>query len=91
MPDNNKECDNDFDELEHETNLPFINTSDNQYIDEEDPTFQCEFCGALLWFNEKLKREKVSTRPKFSICCSKGKIQVSFFKPPPPALKSLFF
>lgn len=62
-----------------------------EYIDEGDPIHTCQFCGANLWFNERLKTTKASTRPNFSICCLQGKIQVPFFKKPPQLFRSLFF
>ncbi|XP_054777266.1 uncharacterized protein LOC129285555 [Prosopis cineraria] len=61
------------------------------YIDEGDPTFQCCYCGALLWLNERVKRVGSTTEPVFSMCCSHGKIKLPLLKPPPKVLNDLFF
>ena len=53
--------------------------------------YPCQFCGALLWHNGRIERCKGISDIQFAICCSKGKIKVPYFKPPPPFLKNLFF
>ena len=29
-----------------------------EYIDEGDPIYTCQFCGAMMWSNERLKTKK---------------------------------
>ena len=53
-----------------------------------DPTYECTKCGALLWFDEKLKRSSRND-PEFSVCCSKGKIKLPLLKDPPLLLRDL--
>lgn len=62
------------------------------FLDEGDMTYQCEFCHALLWFNERAK--KCQTRmigKNFSICCLRGKVVLPKLREPPSAMKFLFF
>ena len=58
------------------------------YQDFGDPTYPCSYCGALMWFDEKVKNTPVN-KPEFSICCSRGKIQLPKLQQPPPLLRDL--
>ena len=51
----------------------------------------CQFCSALLWFNERIERYKDEDDLQFALCCSNGKIKVPFLQKPPPLFRSLFF
>ena len=61
------------------------------YIDEGDPVHMCEYCSALLWYNERIERYKDRDGLQFAPCCSNGKIKVPLLKKPPPLFRSLFF
>ncbi|KAI9074208.1 hypothetical protein K1719_043832 [Acacia pycnantha] len=63
-----------------DTNLP--HTFASSYLDEGDANYECQFCGANMWFSERLKRLKKSERPQFNICCCHGKITVPLQDPP---------
>lgn len=39
------------------------------------PTHRCEFCGALIWYEERNKKLKRITKPKFFLYYMEGKIQ----------------
>lgn len=43
------------------------------YIDEGDPVHMCEYCSALLWYNERIERYKDRDGLQFAPCCSNGK------------------
>ncbi|KAL6581531.1 hypothetical protein OROMI_007454 [Orobanche minor] len=58
------------------------------YEDMGDPTYACGFCGALMWFDERLKKSSLSS-PEFGLCCSRGKIQLPLLKQPPRLLRDL--
>ena len=53
------------------------------------PTWICEFCGAMLWYEERSQKSKRPRRPKFSICCMQGKVQLPLLKDPPQFLQNL--
>ncbi|XP_028752993.1 uncharacterized protein LOC114712613, partial [Neltuma alba] len=61
------------------------------YVDIGDPTFKCQRCGALMWFNEKVGSNKYARNPSFSMCCLKGKVQLPPLAPPPDQFVRLFF
>ncbi|XP_028767101.1 uncharacterized protein LOC114724813 [Neltuma alba] len=61
------------------------------YIDEGDPIHKCKFCGALMWFNERVKKDnKKRSINIFSMCCMQGKIVLPPLKTPPPIFQRLF-
>ena len=41
-----------------------------------DATFKCLHCGALFWYEERLEKPRKSKQPKYSICCTNGKISI---------------
>ncbi|KAF7827148.1 ATP-dependent DNA helicase PIF1 [Senna tora] len=53
------------------------------------PTFYCAACGALMWSEERLKKDVRSNNPMFSLCCMQGKVQLPLLKDPPQLLKNL--
>ena len=60
-------------------------------MDIGDPTYSCTFCGALMWFDERIKRFKGRHSPSFSLCCSMGKINLKQLEGPPAYLQSLMY
>ena len=40
------------------------------------PTFECLYCGSLLWYEEQIKKSKRQSCPTFSICCEEGKVRL---------------
>ncbi|KAI9124864.1 hypothetical protein K1719_004191 [Acacia pycnantha] len=63
----------------------------NEFKDEGDAVYECQFCGANMWHSERLKRLKKSDRPQFNICCGHGNIIVPLLQDPPEDLCELFF
>ena len=61
------------------------------YLDIGDPEYLCRFCGAQMWFDERVKRFRGHYSPSFSLCCSMGKIKLEELKRPPEYLRSLMF
>lgn len=60
-------------------------------LDEGDPIHECTYCGALMWYAERVKKDdKKRNATTFSMCCLKGKVVLPACTPPPPALKELF-
>ncbi|XP_050278246.1 uncharacterized protein LOC126719772 [Quercus robur] len=53
------------------------------------PTQVCEHCGAQLWYEERTIKSRKPKKPKFSLCCSEGRVELTFLKDPPPFLKRL--
>ncbi|CAN6855230.1 unnamed protein product, partial [Brassica oleracea] len=62
---------------------------EDAYIDEGDAIYTCTYCGAIMWFGERLIRRLKTKNPKFSLCCMKGQVQLPLLKQPPEVLKTL--
>ncbi|KAK1393414.1 hypothetical protein POM88_012470 [Heracleum sosnowskyi] len=54
------------------------------------PTCTCEYCGAVMWKEERVNKGVTRGKPKFSLCCSKGKIQLPRPPPTPEFLLNLY-
>lgn len=61
------------------------------YHDIGDPTCICPFCGAKLWEDERVRKQRNSSSPKFYLCCGCGKTSLPKFNQPPAYIKDLFF
>ncbi|XP_028758138.1 uncharacterized protein LOC114717208 [Neltuma alba] len=61
------------------------------YMEEGDAVYKCQYCGAFMWFNEKVGNCKSERSPKFSLCCLRGKVQLPLMTAPPEVLSHLFF
>ena len=57
------------------------------YIDEGDATHKCEHCGAIMWYGERINRKRYTRKPKFSMCCGHGQVQLPLLKESPAILK----
>ncbi|XP_060969574.1 uncharacterized protein LOC133036831 [Cannabis sativa] len=53
------------------------------------PSYTCQYCSAILWYEERTNRTREVTHPKFSFCCMQGKVHIPLFKEAPPLLKYL--
>ncbi|CAF2135863.1 unnamed protein product, partial [Brassica napus] len=69
------------------TPLPKLNTT--QYLDEGDPTYICNYCGAKMWYGERIEKRNKTKKPKFSLCCGQGQVQLPLLKESPEILKRL--
>ncbi|XP_020090993.1 uncharacterized protein LOC109712000 isoform X3 [Ananas comosus] len=78
------DVDVDVDEKESQYNLDATD-----YWNLGDSTYACEFCGALFWYEERLEKDKRLTRPRYSICCMQGKVELPLLKDPPSTLNNL--
>lgn len=61
------------------------------YSDIGDPITQCEHCQGLMWYQERMRKHRHTTRPKFHLCCGHGKVQLPLLNSPPPVLQELLF
>lgn len=59
------------------------------YIDHGDPIYACEYCGALMWYGERVNKNSNSKKPKFSTCCLQGQVKLPFLKNSPELLYAL--
>ncbi|CAG7862632.1 unnamed protein product [Brassica rapa] len=59
------------------------------YVDEGDPTHKCEHCGAIMWYGERIEKKRQTKKPKFSLCCGQGQVQLPLLKQSPEILRKL--
>ncbi|CAL1396899.1 unnamed protein product [Linum trigynum] len=52
------------------------------------PDYECQFCGARFWYEERLSRHR-STTPIYTMCCQKGRVRLPFLQETPPYLEQL--
>ncbi|KAK1380076.1 hypothetical protein POM88_026820 [Heracleum sosnowskyi] len=53
-------------------------------------TCTCEYCGVVMWKEERVNKAVTRGKPKFSLCCAKGKIQLPRSPPTPEFLLNLY-
>ncbi|KAL0008219.1 hypothetical protein SO802_009721 [Lithocarpus litseifolius] len=53
------------------------------------PSCVCEYCNAILWYEERNRKSKNIKNPKFSICCREGRVKLPLLKSPPLELQEL--
>ncbi|KAF7826959.1 uncharacterized protein G2W53_018123 [Senna tora] len=68
---------------------PHSNKLSQEYVDIGLPTYECEHCGAIFWYEERVKKSRNTKKPKFSLCCLQGKVQLPKRRDPPKILEIL--
>ncbi|CAJ2678283.1 unnamed protein product, partial [Trifolium pratense] len=53
------------------------------------PEFTCKWCNAELWYEERAEKSRHGLDIEFSLCCSKGKVELPLLKKPPELLLAL--
>ncbi|KAF7808176.1 replication protein A 70 kDa DNA-binding subunit B-like [Senna tora] len=59
-----------------------------EYVDIRLPTHECEHCGAIFWYEERVNKSRNCRKPKFSLCCLNGKVELPKMRNPPETLKN---
>lgn len=54
------------------------------------PNSICQHCGAALWFEERNQKDYNPSKPRFSLCCSQGRVILPQYVDPPQPLYSMF-
>ncbi|XP_070052773.1 uncharacterized protein [Nicotiana tomentosiformis] len=65
--------------------------TNEEYWDIGDANYECEYCGAYFWFEERVDKKYKNKKPVFTLCCGRGKIKLPNPKEPPSILKDLLF
>ncbi|KAF7808150.1 ATP-dependent DNA helicase PIF1 [Senna tora] len=60
-----------------------------EYVDIGLPTHECEHCGAIFWYEERVNKSRNFRKPKFSLCCLNGKVELPKMRNPPETLQKL--
>ncbi|XP_012852527.1 PREDICTED: uncharacterized protein LOC105972131 [Erythranthe guttata] len=64
---------------------------DDEYDDLGDQSYECQSCGAMMWYGERIIKQKGTSNPKFSMCCNGGKVELPNLIEAPDPLKILLF
>uniref|UniRef100_A0A0D3A4X1 ATP-dependent DNA helicase n=1 Tax=Brassica oleracea var. oleracea TaxID=109376 RepID=A0A0D3A4X1_BRAOL len=79
-----------FNQGESSSTLPSESKSNTtEYLDEGDPTYICDYCGAKMWYGERIEKKRKIKKPKFSLCCGLGQVQLPLLKESPEVLPRL--
>nr|XP_043638365.1 uncharacterized protein LOC122609383 [Erigeron canadensis] len=76
----------DFDAEDDDTNDNSRRGISTEYIDEGDPIYPCQSCGAMLWYSETLRGSGKGKSGSYTLCCKGGKISLPVFPKDPPEL-----
>ncbi|KAK2422598.1 hypothetical protein QL285_033122 [Trifolium repens] len=60
----------------------------SNYFNIGQPNYKCPDCGAIMWSQERVKRSSKKS-PKYSLCCSKGDIEIVPYNRLPEPLHEL--
>ena len=63
----------------------------SEYFDLGDPLMMCQYCEALMCYQERMHKQRHTLNPKFHLCWGDGKVQLSLLKNSPPLLQHLLF
>uniref|UniRef100_A0A0D3EAP8 Helitron helicase-like domain-containing protein n=1 Tax=Brassica oleracea var. oleracea TaxID=109376 RepID=A0A0D3EAP8_BRAOL len=53
---------------------------EDDYVDEGDPTESCGYCGAIMWYGERIRKSEYRCKPIFTLCCMQGQVQLPLLK-----------
>ncbi|XP_071728900.1 uncharacterized protein [Rutidosis leptorrhynchoides] len=59
------------------------------YRDCGDCTYVCSHCGALFWYDERIKKTFKDKKIHYHCCCENGRVRLPAYEEPPGALKEL--
>nr|XP_025676655.2 uncharacterized protein LOC112776643 [Arachis hypogaea] len=62
-----------------------------EYINHGECIYECEFCNALFWYDERIGKHYNATIPKYTLCCRGGQVQLPQPKEPPLILQRLMW
>ncbi|KAF7808055.1 uncharacterized protein G2W53_040216 [Senna tora] len=60
-----------------------------EYVDIGLPTHECEHCGAIFLYEQRVNKSRNCRKPKFSLCCLNGKVELPKMRNPPETLEKL--
>lgn len=64
-------------------------TNSGGYLDHGDPIYKCSYCGAMMWYAERINKRRNQRNPMVSLCCLQGTVQLPLLKDPPDLIKEL--
>ncbi|XP_058725711.1 uncharacterized protein LOC131597006 [Vicia villosa] len=70
---------------------PLADSNLQEYSDIRDQIWECTYCHAHMWLQERASKTKKGHVPTLHRCCRGGKIVVPLLEEPPPLLRHLLF
>ncbi|KAK3014878.1 hypothetical protein RJ639_008450, partial [Escallonia herrerae] len=61
----------------------------NGQLNLEGPNKTCQYCHAVVWYQERSVKSRKTKEPQFSICCGEGKLKLPLSRKAPDELKEL--
>ena len=62
---------------------------ESEYLTLGDPEYICEYCGAIMWYEEGVKSRSSKNKVKFNMCWLEGKVLLPNLKDPLELLRTL--
>src|SRR6266487_4322786 len=69
----------------------YFTADDQDYVYFGLPECICQYCGAKMWYDERIKKDRNPTVPKFSMCCKQGRILIAPWPDLPKPLHDLYY
>lgn len=92
-------CLSNFVCIDHMQLLPFIShfyfsivllVDTSFYWNIGPPSWNCQHCGAMMWYEERIKKSSNPSNPRFTLCCSRGRVMLPYYSYPPQLLCDLY-
>ncbi|KAJ1253831.1 hypothetical protein BS78_K174200 [Paspalum vaginatum] len=58
-------------------------------LDLGPPSHTCQYCGALFWYEERVRRDRGTSSPVYTKCYKEGSVVLPPYRPPPEPLLGL--
>ncbi|XP_061347670.1 uncharacterized protein LOC133293150 [Gastrolobium bilobum] len=82
-------AENSISQMEISSPIDYCPRLISDYWDVGDPTYVCKHCGAQMWYEERIKKDRKAIVPEFSMCCANGKVKLPLLKKAPETLLEL--
>ncbi|XP_072073598.1 uncharacterized protein [Arachis hypogaea] len=56
-----------------------------------DLRYQCEYCHALFWYDERIRKHYNTSDPKYTLCCRGGQVEIPHLQDAPKVLYDLLY
>jgi hypothetical protein len=63
---------------------------DSEYLDIGEPTYICQKCGAMMWYEERTLKQCRPRVPNFSLCCLNGRVVIAPYPRLPQPLHDMY-
>jgi len=68
----------------------FVGDQESEYLNIGGPTYLCQKCGAMMWYEERVPKHTKPVIPRFSMCCLKGRVVLPPYERLPQFLHDMY-